>query len=271
VRRLPLHPLEARMSDLTTDLHLNMLRDFHRPSIPLYVAASRGYAARQTLEADVASGALGAEIGAKGQRLIRVEDLERRYGRPSTGGDIYGMHWGDPEHVAPLKFINNHYLQPLLSPELVGVEIGPGGGRWTRYLSRIRKLYAVDFHQEMLDELRRNVALPNVELIRNNGDDFPGIGDAEVDLVFSFDVFVHFELPLVRRYLEAMRRIMKPGAIAFIHYSDKRKIMAQLNPGFGENSPETMRALVEELGYGVLQEDTTTMWHSSILIFSKSA
>jgi hypothetical protein len=56
-----------------------------------------------------------------------------------------------------------------------------------------------------------------------------------------------------------------------LHYSDKTKIMAQLNDGFAEMVPERMRGMVKAAGYDILQEDTTTMWHSSIVLFTPAA
>src|SRR6266403_3354860 len=48
--------------------------------------------------------------------------------------NIYGLQWGDPDVVRPLRFIRDRYVLPYVSPEHTAVEIGPGGGRWTRYL-----------------------------------------------------------------------------------------------------------------------------------------
>jgi Methyltransferase domain len=260
-------PREIFIPDLNTTLHLDMLHDFRSASIPLAHAARRGYATRRTLEQAISKGELTAEVRENGVRLLKLDDLERLYGRPSGG--IYGLEWGDPDWFGPLRFIKDRYLLPLLSAELVGVEIGPGGGRWTQYLQRIKRLYAVDFHQELLDELKRNFNRPNIIPIKNNGDDFPGISDNEVDFVFSLGVFVHLDLPIIEAYLNNMKRIMKPGATAFIDYSDKQKIMARVNWGFSENSPETMRRLLADLGYVITLEDTTTMWHSGIVVFQK--
>ncbi|SRR6266446_3535442 len=255
------------MPDLDTSLHLDMLRDFRAEKITLLHAVERGYATRADLEKAVRSGALAAEAGTNKSRFLKVADLEKLFGKPR--GDIYGMHWGDPEHLAPLAFIKNHYLLPLIEKEFTGVEIGPGGGRWTQYLKKMKRLYVVDFYQEMFAEFSRHFTAANIIPIKNNGSDFPGIGDEEVDFLFSFGVFVHFELPLIESYLRNMQRVLKHGAKLLIHYSDKRKIMAALNPGFGVNDPDTMRELVTNCGYSVVQEDTTTMWHSSIIIFMR--
>jgi hypothetical protein len=54
-----------------------------------------------------------------------------------------------------------------------------------------------------------------------------------------------------------------------IHYSDKSKIMAQLKSGFSDNTPERMRGMVLGAGFRILEEDLTTMWHSSIIRFSR--
>lgn len=255
------------MPDLDTTLHLDMLHDFRRSSIKLWQAAARGYAPREQLEAAVRDGILPWAAGPNHSRIVKVTDLERLFGKPR--GDIYGMHWGDPEQVQPLAFIKRRYVMPLVNPRFTGVEIGPGGGRWTQYLLAAKRIYAVDFHQELLDELTRRFSGPQLIPIRNKGYDFPGIGDGEADFLFSFDVFVHFELPLIEQYLVEMKRILRSRARALIHYSDKRKIMAAINPGFGQNDPDTMRALVRGLGYRILEEDLTTMWHSSIIIFEK--
>ena len=79
---------------------------------------------------------------------------------------------------------------------------------------------------------------------------------------------MHAVTILICQYLEFnMARVLKKDAVVMIHYSDKTKIMAQINPGFAETTPEIMRRLVVAAGYEILQEDTTTMWHSSIILF----
>jgi SAM-dependent methyltransferase len=189
-------------------------------------------------------------------------------GRSPATKPIYGLEWGDPDYIEPLKFIRDRYLLPYVDPAHTALEIGPGGGRWTRYLLGFRQLFVVDFHAEMLAELKSNFHEPNMVFVKNDGSDFPGIDKQSIDFVFSFDAFVHFDLPLIERYLANIKEIVKPGATIVIHYSDQTKIMAQVNRGFSDNTPEKMRQLIRSAGFTILEEDLTTMWHSSIARFT---
>jgi SAM-dependent methyltransferase len=224
--------LERTMPDLNTALHLKMLRRSKR---------TRNLARRIL-------GALKKEFSSR---------------------DLYGLEWGDPEVVEPLQFIRDRYLLPYVIPEKCAVEIGPGGGRWTRYMLGFRKLYVVDYYQEMLTELGRNFVAPNLTFVKNNGTDFPGINDRSVDYLFSFGTFVHLDMQLIAEYLSNMRRILKPDANIVIQYSDKTKVMGQINDNFSDNTPEKMRSLVLAARYKICEEDLTSMWHSSVIRFRK--
>jgi ubiquinone/menaquinone biosynthesis C-methylase UbiE len=183
--------------------------------------------------------------------------------------DLYGLQWGDPDVVTPLKFIKERYLLPYVSPDQAAVEIGPGGGRWTRYLRSFKVVYAVDYSQAMLDELKRNFGrCRNIRFIKNNGTDFPGIPERSIDYLFSFGTFVQFDLDVIDAYLVSIKSIMKPAANIVIQYSDKTKIMSQLLEGSSENTPEMMRGAVQAQGYRILEEDTTSLWNSSVIRFT---
>ena len=194
-----------------------------------------------------------------------VRRVWRALRKSESSRAVYGLHWGDPESSEPLRFVRDRYLLPYIDSNQQAVEIGPGGGRWTRYLREFQKLYVVDYYVELLNELKRNFNLPNMVYIKNNGTDFPGVPPQSIDFVFAFGVFVHLDTPLIEVYLKNLRTIVKPGANLVIHYSDQTKIMAQLNNGFSDNNPDKMRALVKNTGYKIVEEDLTTMWHSSIM------
>jgi len=181
---------------------------------------------------------------------------------------LYGTEWGDPDIVDPLKFVRDRYLLPYVNPEHTALEIGPGGGRWTRYMVPFKRLYVVDYYPELLAQLSRNLKQPNIVSIRNKGTDLDGVPDRSIDYAFSFGTFVHLDIPLIEGYLKNLGRVLKPTANVVIQYSDRTKIMARENSGFSDNTPDRMRQLVESANFRILEEDLTTLWHSSIVRFT---
>jgi hypothetical protein len=201
---------------------------------------------------------------------IHLNMLQNSYksGEPQRLG-FYGLQWGDPNSAPSLKFIRDRYILPYINFDHTAIEIGPGGGRWTRYLFCFRSLYVVDHHQELLDELTKTFKAPNLSLIKNSGTDFPGIPENSIDFAFSFGVFVHLDQDIIRDYLKSLYAIVTDAANIVIQYSDKIKEEAQNNIGFSHNTPDEMRRLVRKMGYTILEENLTVLPHSSIMRFRK--
>lgn len=211
---------------------------------------------------------LNMYAGYKDKRSLRSR-LKRAW-KILFGNQIYGIEWGDPDKRATLRYVKEHFLLPYLNPDQTVVEIGVGGGRWTRYMVEVQQLYAVDFHQEILDELKLNFTLPNVTFVKNNGTDFPGVPESSVDYLFSFGTFVHLDVEIIDAYLGNMKTILKPNAIAVIQYSDKTKPIAATKPDFADNNEEIMRGLVEKHGFTVYEEENRTLAHSNVMRFGPS-
>lgn len=190
--------------------------------------------------------------------------------RGDTEREPYGMHWGDPKKKAFLGFVRDRWCAPYVSPTSTVLEIGPGGGRWTRYLLGCDKLYAVDYHEEILIELRKNYDVAHLEVIQNNGTDFPGIDDRSIDFVFSFGVFVHLDLPIIEGYLKEIYRVLKQDGTAVIQYSDKSKKQAALNDGFSANTPSQMRKMIIDHGFLILEENLTILPSAGLVRFTRS-
>lgn len=182
-------------------------------------------------------------------------------------GNVYGLEWGDPETTPPLAYVRDHFLLPYVTPETIALEIGPGGGRWTRYMLSVKRLYAVDFHHELLAELKSNFNLEHLTFVKNNGNDFPGIPNDSIDFVFSFGTFVHLDIEIIDQYLHNMKALLRPNSNVVIQYSDKSKPLGQSNKDFSQNDPDTMRRLVSSHGYFIYEEDIKTLWHSSVIRF----
>jgi len=197
-----------------------------------------------------------------------VRRLRRAVREVVSPSKFYGMQWGDPESSGPQLFMRDRYILPYVKPDHVALEIGPGGGRWTRYLLGFRRLYVVDYHAELLQELRRRFDKPNMQFIVNNGTDFPGVPEDSVDYVLSIACFVHLDVHLIAAYLKNIAAILKPGGNAVLTYSDKTKVGAQINATFSENTPERMREMVKQAGLRVVEEDLTILWHSGLIRIS---
>ena len=194
--------------------------------------------------------------------------IARAIRRELVAGGIYGIQWGDPDVWTPLRFIRDRYVVPFIKPEHTALDIGCGGGRWTRQLLGFKKVYAVDYYEDLLIEFRKSFRrYRHVTAIKNNGTDFPGVPPQSVDYILSFGCFGHINQGLIDSYLGNIKTILKPGGNAVVHYSDKNKVMAR-GSGFSDNTPEQMRAIVRGHGFKILEEDTTTMWNGAIVHFT---
>lgn len=198
----------------------------------------------------------------------RLRQAVKAFHSAWVNGGIYGLQWGDPDVVPPLTWVRDNFLLPYVNPETVGIEIGPGGGRWTRYLLPCKKLFLVDCVPEVLAEAQRRFRrFKHVEFILNGGYDFPGIPDTCATFVFSFGTFVHLEIEIIRKYLESLRRVLAPSAQVVLQYADQTKILAQRNAGFAKTKPDDIRGALLSAGFRIFEEDTTSLWHSSLVRF----
>jgi SAM-dependent methyltransferase len=115
-------------------------------------------------------------------------------------------------------------LERLMPARGVLLEIGPGAGRWSgALLARATRLILVDVSPRPLELCRAALApAANVDYILSGGCDLPGVADASVDAVWSFDVFVHVAPVDQAGYLREIARVLRPGGLAVIHHADGR-------------------------------------------------
>lgn len=112
------------------------------------------------------------------------------------------------------------FIERYIRPGIVILEIGPGGGRWTEYLLRYASLlFAVDISQSCIDACRRRFsAADNARFLLGSGRDLAQIHTASVDVIWSFDVFVHINEAEVADYILEFDRVLKPGGLGIIHH-----------------------------------------------------
>lgn len=199
---------------------------------------------------------------------IHTNMLTNSIKRGETASEVYGMHWGDPKVKPFLAYVRDHWCAPYVNQNHTAMEIGPGGGRWTRYLLGFDKLITVDYHKELLEELDKSYRAPHLHLLHNNGSDFPGVEENSIDFIFSFGVFVHIDVDIINQYLGNMKKVLKPGGNIILQYSDKTKVQAAKNDGFSNNTPSIMRKMVLDHGFFILEENLTVLPHAGLIRFT---
>lgn len=196
--------------------------------------------------------------------------------------ELYGIEWGDPElrgwryalhrlihrgtSPGPLHKVVDLYIRPYLAPGATVVEIGCGGGRWTRYLAGARKLIAVDINPVFFEPLRARFPQARLEFYQSSGFELDGIASASVDYVFSFGTFVHIEPAGIAAYLAAIQRVLRAGGVAVIQYAAKDKPAARDKRTFSAMTAERMAAM-SPLPF--VAHDTRLLNHSNIAVLRK--
>ena len=115
-------------------------------------------------------------------------------------------------------------IVPYLPVGGAAMEIAPGHGRWTGYLlERAGRLVLVDLSPTCLEHCRARFAerAGAMEFHVTDGSSLPAGLDGQLDLVWSFDSFVHIHPRDIAGYLRDFRRVLKPGGYAVIHHANR--------------------------------------------------
>lgn len=102
-------------------------------------------------------------------------------------------------------------------------EIGAGTGLCTQHiLPNAGRYHIVDFSQRLLHEVIEHRFAAHADRMHLHHDEtatLAGVPDASIDVLFSYDVFVHFKPDLVHQFLAAAARVLKPGGRALLHFA----------------------------------------------------
>jgi ubiquinone/menaquinone biosynthesis C-methylase UbiE len=152
---------------------------------------------------------------------MTVEEIARRD----------GMYWGDS--VAATYFRNaeadfDHHWKSIIFPALgdrtynVVVDLAAGRGRNSVRLAQYaQRVICVDINQDNIRHLKHRFGGDSrFEVVLTDGISLRGIASNSVDLVYSFDSMVHFDLRVVSAYLDECRRVLRIGGHALIHFSN---------------------------------------------------
>lgn len=170
------------------------------------------------------------------------------------------------------------------------LEIGPGHGRWTGYLTKTQRLVLVDMSPNCISFCKKRFSsMKNIDYHVNDGKSLP-VQDSSIDFIWSFDTFVHIERDTLEPYLAEFARVLKPSGRAVIHHPGRRHLwlaplasagvfgkmaydkislgMHVRNSGWRANiSRELFRKLAEDSGLEVL-EQTDSWGKCGVRLFS---
>lgn len=202
-------------------------------------------------------------------------DWNRKWGAmisefsPAADEEHFGDRWGHPESFAPLLSMRRRFIDPYFVAGSVVLEIGAGGGRWTQYFQRAGELIIVEFNPESFASLRGRFPDLRFTPYQTQGYEMSGVANASVDLVFTFDVFVHLEPEGIGAYLIEIERVLKSGGVAVVHYGEVLKDIARANPGFSRMTRSLMEELIAAARLRELDHDDETMFHSNLVALTR--
>jgi len=173
-----------------------------------------------------------------------------------------------PGHLAKVK---NKYIRPNIGEDKVVLEIGSGGGRWTKYLLGAKELVIVDLNSIFFPYLKKRFpeTVDKMRFYQTSGYELKGIDSNSIDFVFTFGTFVHIEPEGIFIYLGEIKRVLKPGAVAVVQYSDKTKKRAQELKGFSDMNVEKMEKYVQAQGLILKEHNIRLLGQSNIAVLSK--
>lgn len=100
----------------------------------------------------------------------------------------------------------------------------------------------------------------HIQYIVNDGSSLTGVADTSLDLVWSYDSFVHMEPRIIQSYFHEISRVLQPGGKAIIHHAGRLHLTLFL--GFLKNWGEAGMHLYKVISMGRLNDNDG--WRSNV-------
>jgi ubiquinone/menaquinone biosynthesis C-methylase UbiE len=199
----------------------------------------------------------------------------------------YGADWGVLEGNWVTYFFNRYilrkkapgnlsvvvkkYIRPYIDKDKTVVEIGSGGGRWTKYLLEANELVLVELNSIFFPYLKERFPGlgEKMRFYHTSGYEMEGIASDSIDFLFTFGTFVHIEPDGIFTYLAEIRRVLKQGATAVVQYADKTKRQARKLKGFSDMNSVKMEKYIREWNLKMKEHNTRLLNHSNISVLIK--
>ena len=143
--------------------------------------------------------------------------------------------------------------------EANALEIGPGYGRFTRYLSTWRNIFCLDILDSVKSKVLKKFNTKHHHLIKfykSHGTGCDELPSGSCDFIFSWDTFTFFDKQMIESYLEEIKRVSIPGGYSLIHYAncDFDHDLNEAKRGYWEfNTENQMRNMIESSGLKVIE------------------
>lgn len=113
------------------------------------------------------------------------------------------------------------------------LEIGPGGGLWTRkyLIPNFRQVIALDVVSQKFGGKLKYIRVPNRDFSCH------GVDDGSIDFLFSFGCFCHLSVEAQSEYLRSAYRKMRDGAFGLVMFANFDR-----HPNWNKMSAEERRA-----------------------------
>lgn len=126
------------------------------------------------------------------------------------------------DHAKWESMIVENVIFRYAEPGSTILEIGPGSGRWSALIQpTCGRLILADISTACIALCRSRFAdCDNVEYHIMTDGTLEFLPDASVDSIWSYGVFVLFDVPWAERYIAECARVLAPGGYAMLHHRD---------------------------------------------------
>ena len=153
------------------------------------------------------------------------------------------------------KSVIDYIVSPYLQKDNSVLEIGCGAGFWSEELAKqANSLHLVDIVPSCIELSKERLAnYPNVNYHLTEGDTLEFLEDKSINLIFSWNTFVHINEDDTLIYLKEMMRVLAPDGHAIIHHP----AIGNTRPELGWRSSVTssiFKSLSERVGFEVKEQ-----------------
>ncbi|NQT24633.1 class I SAM-dependent methyltransferase [candidate division KSB1 bacterium] len=208
-------------------------------------------------------------------RKYQLEYWEKHlleFSNSNNNPSVYGYEWGDPDD--PENVLGNYLsikqkLIDSITDNMVVLEIGTLGGKWTRYLLNAKKIICVDINKYFISYIKKLFpeSIDKLDFYISEGNELKGVIDSSVDLIFTMDTLVRVDKDYIYDYFSEMKRVLRPGGKIICHLPNSDLTDSQAKRFTKLNSAEIKHQAQKYFSdYSI---DSKTIVHGSILFATK--